>query len=189
MATNIKYSTFKENQQTICKILTKSDSEKNFREFLIDRIHPNITFGFNSKGQTKYKLINNDKKAHLLPLNNQELFKPIIEINLILTKLAQNGIIYFWDDFDANGLNYIFVQLQKEPISHKSAATSIKSILIYSILSKQYYVNQEKLNRFIKHGYKTENEIKESRDNKLYVIAIIAILVPIITTIIQIKYK
>lgn len=62
--------------------------------------------------------------------------------------------------------------------------TNIQSDLLYNFLTSQIYVDKYNLKKFIKHKYKTENEIKESRDNKLYFIAITAIIVPLIMTVI-----
>lgn len=174
-----KYLEYYEIEKRLCKLFMNNNAEKELSVLINDIIPPNITFGFNSVGKIRYGLINDDEKGASLLHNKRLLLNPIIDINEIILKLVDMKILKYWNDNIDD--NYIYVKSSKLICFEANIAVPF----LYAILSNQYYVNKHILKRFIKHGYKTSYEIKESRDSKLFVIAIIAILVPIVIAIID----
>lgn len=109
----------------------------------------------------------------------------LLEVIIILEILQSEKILYskVLSKCEQFSINIESSSLFKEGIKC-SLVTNIQSDLLYNFLTSQIYVDKYNLKKFIKHKYKTENEIKESRDNKLYFIAITAIIVPLIMTVI-----
>lgn len=193
---NTSNISFEDRQKIICNYLSNEQSSEEIRNLIKKWIPQSYYFTFFANGKTYYErpsTIIDDKGTHEMVQIREALFYNkthlifLFEINLILEKLVKNNILFFWHDKDRIGENEPLTlkvnQTNKNTI--KNIPSSLNSKILFSILTNQYFINEEKLNKFIENKYKTDDEIKESRDNKLYVIAIIAIIVPIITVALQ----
>ncbi|MBN2756007.1 MAG: hypothetical protein JXR51_02445 [Bacteroidales bacterium] len=178
---NTREISFKEREIIICNLLLKINYLEDLQILTKTWCNENQAYSITSDGYINYSY-----NMQLDKFNNNFL----IEIIIIIKKLKQENIIFEWKKAIPIQKN---VNIAKEPfykisINEEPLLEDPQKILFH-FFTNQLYIDEKGLKRFIKNKYMTTDEIKESRDNKLYVIAIIAILVPIITTIIQITYK
>jgi hypothetical protein len=191
--------TFEERQKLICTKLSNDCDIKTMIDIIKSWIPINFKFTFKCNGEIYYarlkgnnfdKTMQKNEGADIFYLT-KDFLNFIFAIGIITNKLIDQNILFTWNDIKRapHTSLALFHNNKKVEDFNDDKLLEINGAPIFSLLSNQYYVDQEKLDRFIKHGYKTDDQIKESRDNKLYVIAIYAILVPIITTIIQVIVK
>ena len=93
----------------------------------------------------------------------------LIETIIILEKLEKEKILYKKEVINTAVGKNIPIIIEKSEFNQDDIWSpfdvTIKSKLLFDILLNQYYIDEEKLKRFIKNKYKTEEERKEDNNN------------------------
>lgn len=175
---------FNERQILICKMLNFPDDLFTVKDLLNTWCNDNIQYILYANGEISFRTKNNITNNSILTNLNF-----LIEIIIILDKLKKEKIIYEKKIENLNDIVFIGSDIPNTTnIKIIAFETNIKSRLLTQFLTHQYYVDEQKLKKFIKDKYKTRDERKEANDKVIITVAVISSISAVLTFLYNILY-